>query len=65
MKSLSKFVVFSFAMIIIMTIATLLLTALTEQDYSQIYTVFCGIFGGEILCACLIKIFKLKEKQDE
>lgn len=60
MKSLTKYVVFSLTMVIVYTVVVTVLTATTSYDYSSLYGVFCSIFGGEILCASLIKIFKLK-----
>lgn len=63
-RSLTKYVVFSLAMVILMTIACLILTAKTSYDYSQIYTVFCGVFGGEILCSCILKLMKIKEGEE-
>lgn len=58
---LSSYVAFSITMVIVFTIVVTILTATTGQDYGTIYTVFVGCFGGEILCVSLIKIFKLKE----
>lgn len=59
---LENYVAFSIAMVIIMTIVVLVLTTVTDKDFSTIYTIWCGIFGGEILTCALIKIFKLKRE---
>ena len=60
-SSLTKYVVFSLSMVIIYTIVVTILTTYTSYDYSSLYAVFCGIFGGEVLCSALIKIFKMKD----
>lgn len=61
LSSLTKYVIFSFSMVILMTIACLILqTFRPETDYSTYYTVFCGIFGGETLGCVILKIFKIK-----
>lgn len=62
---LSAYVVFSLAMVVIMTIAILILTTMFDERYDTIYTVFISVFGGEILVSALIKIFKLKGDSDE
>lgn len=63
--SLSMYVIFSIAMLLIYTVIVTTLTTITYQDYSTYYTVFAGVFGGEILTCALIKIFKLKESNNE
>ena len=65
LNSLTKFVIFSLAMVITYTGVVTVLTATTSYDYGTIYTVFCSIFGGEILCSALIKIFKLKSDDND
>lgn len=62
MKSLTKFIVFSISMVILYTIIVTILTAITGNDFSTLYSIFCAIFGGEILSCALIKIFKLREE---
>lgn len=62
---LSYYVAFSIVIILIYTMVVTILATTTGYDYSQYYSIFCGVFGGEILCASLIKIFKLKEKDNE
>lgn len=59
-SKLKYFVVFSITVIMLMTIAVLLLKAITHEDYSSEYTIFCGVFGGEVLSCALIKIFQIK-----
>ena len=61
MKSLTKFVVFSFAALITYTIISQLIAIRTGgSELSTLTTCFFGAFGGEVLMCALIKIFKLK-----
>lgn len=60
MKSLSKFVVFSFACLIAYTIISQVIAFRTGTELSTLTTCFFGAFGGEVLMCALIKIFKLK-----
>lgn len=63
MKSLSKFIVFSFACLLIYTIVSQVLAVMQPgTDLSTLTTCFFGAFGGEVLMCALIKIFKLKEE---
>lgn len=63
MPSLTKFIIFSFSVIIIYTIAVTILTAVTGQDFSAYYMTFCGVFGcSETLSCAIIKIYKLKNE---
>lgn len=60
MKSLSKFVVFSFACLIAYTVISQVIAFKTGAELSTLTTCFFGAFGGEVLMCALIKIFKLK-----
>lgn len=60
MKSLSKFVVFSFASLILYTIISQVIAFKTGMELSTLTTCFFGAFGGEVLMCALIKIFKLR-----
>lgn len=62
-SSLSAYVIFSIAMLIVYTIAELILSHVTGTTDDTLTTFFFGVFGGEILTCALIKIFKLKEVQ--
>lgn len=53
---LLKIVIFCFSMIIICTIVTYTLKAVTGYDYSTEYGIFVGVFGGELLLTCALKI---------
>ena len=59
--SLTKFVVFSLAMIIIYTVTAIIYQWLSGQELSTtLTTCYFACFAGEVLSASLIKIFKLK-----
>ncbi len=60
MKSLTKFVIFSFAALISYTIISQLVAIKTGIELSTLTTCFFAAFGGEVLSCALIKIFKLK-----
>lgn len=60
MRSLTKFVVFSFAALIIYTIISQIIAVKTGTELSTLTTCFFSAFGGEVLACALIKIFKLK-----
>lgn len=61
--SLTKYVVFSIAMIIIYTVAEFTFALITGSSHDTLTTCFYACFGGEILSCALIKIFKLREEQ--
>lgn len=58
--SLTLYVVFSILMVIIYTIVELVTATITGISHDTLTTCFYGVFGGEILCCALIKIFKLR-----
>lgn len=65
-SNLTYYVVFSISVLIVYTIVELLISNLTGTINDTLTTCFFGVFGGEILTCALIKIFKLKEEnQDE
>ena len=57
MRSLTKFVIFSFAIILIYSTIELI----TPTSHDTLTTCVYACFGGEVLACALIKIFKLKE----
>lgn len=63
--SLTLYVMFSIAMIIIFTIAEFIISSCTGTTHDTLTTCFYGVFGGEILCCALIKIFKLRSGSDD
>lgn len=63
--SLTKFVVFSLAMVIIYTITAIVYQWISGQEISStLTTCYFACFAGEVLSASLIKIFKLKEENN-
>ena len=64
MKSLTKFIIFSFAALIAYTIVSQIVAIKTGIELSTLTTCFFAAFGGEVLSCALIKIFKLKGGQD-
>jgi hypothetical protein len=63
--SLTLYVMFSIAMIIIFTIAEFVISSCAGTTHDTLTTCFYGVFGGEILCCALIKIFKLRSGSND
>ncbi|MCR5790374.1 MAG: hypothetical protein K6G83_10860 [Lachnospiraceae bacterium] len=61
LHSLTLYVVFSIAVLIIYTIVEQVISTATGMSHDTLTTCFYACFGGEILCCALIKVFKLKE----
>lgn len=59
-KSLTRYVVFSIAMLLIYTTVALYFLWLEKPLDSDLTTGVFGFFGGEIVMCGLIKLFKLK-----
>jgi archaellum biogenesis protein FlaJ (TadC family) len=62
LKGLDKYLVFSFAMLIIFTVAQTVITAVTGVEQSTLITSYFAAFGGEVLMCALIKRLKLKNE---
>lgn len=62
MKSLTKYVIFSIAMLIVFTICMVVLFCIYQTIPETLVTCFFACFGGEVLTCGLIKIFKLKRE---
>ena len=58
--SLTKYVVFSIAVLLIYYMVEFIISAKTGIERSTLTTCITGVFGGEVLSCALIKIFKLK-----
>ena len=56
LNKLDKYIIFCFIVLILYTIAEFV----TYFEHPQLTICFFSVFGGEILCACLIKRLKLK-----
>lgn len=63
--ALDKYIVFSFAVVIIYTIFQFVLAIFTGISLDTLTTCVFGLFGGEILCCAMIKRYKLKEDNKE
>lgn len=53
----------SLGLVLIYTAVVTVITAVTGQDLTGYYGIFCGIFGGVEVVSCLI--LKLKEKEED
>lgn len=63
-KSLTLYVVFSIAVLIVYTIVEQIISTVTGIGHDTLTTCVFAAFGGEILSCALIKIFKLREGAD-
>ena len=64
-RSLTKYVVFSISVLIVYVIAEMVVSTVTGVSHPDLTTLIGSTFGGEILFCALIKIFKLKEENNE
>lgn len=64
MKTLTKFVVFSFAALIGYTIVSQIIGYVKGLELSTLTTCFFSAFGGEVLLCALLKMLKLKGDQN-
>ena len=62
--ALDVYVIFSISVLLIYTIVAQIIAVLYNVQVDTLTTCFFAAFGGEILSACLIKIFKLKKAED-
>lgn len=62
MPSLTRFIVFSFAVILTYTVVELVLSSTTGINHDTLTTCLYACFSGEVLSCALIKVFKLKEE---
>lgn len=65
LNTLDIYVIFSIISLIVYTIISQLMVIRTGASLDTLTTCFFACFGGEILSACLIKIFKLKKKDND
>ena len=64
-RSLTKYVVFSIALLLIYSVAEFVFVAKTGNSHDTLTTCVFACFGGEVLSCALIKIFKLKEENKD
>lgn len=58
--SLTKFVVFSFTVIIIYTISEMAVSIISGVSHPDLTAMIGSTFGGEMLCCAIVKVFKLR-----
>lgn len=63
--SLTKYVVFSITVLIAYIVAEMIVSTKTGISHPDLSALVGSTFGGEILFCALIKIFKLKEEDNE
>ena len=63
--SLTLYVVFSILVLLVYTIVEQILSTVCGVSHDVLTTCVYAAFGGEILACALIKIFKLKEENNE
>lgn len=65
-RSLTKYVVFSIAAVLVFTGISIFYQWSTGQELSStLTTCFMSTFGGEVLFCALLKIFKIKEENKD
>ena len=62
-ETLLKFIIVSFAIVVLYTITAIVFQAITHEEISPTLTgcVF-GFFGGEVLDCTILKVFKIKKE---
>ena len=62
-KTLDFYVIFSIFVLLLYTVISQIVAITSNVQLDTLTTCFFAAFGGEILSACLIKIFKLKKEE--
>ena len=62
-NTLDFYVIFSIFVLLLYTIISQIVAIVYNVQLDTLTTCFFAAFGGEILSACLIKIFKLKKTE--
>lgn len=65
LNKLDKYLVFSITILLIYTIVEQILSAKFGYERSTLTTCFYAAFGGEILGCVVIKVFNIKNGEDE
>lgn len=65
LSGLDKYVIFSFACLIIFTVTEIVIQAVTGSVQDTLITCFFSAFGGELLLCAMIKRLKLKRGDSE
>lgn len=65
MRSLDKYLIFCFTVLIIYTIVSLVILAYNGTEASTLTVSFFGVFGGEVFACALLKSLKIKHEKKE
>ena len=63
-NTLDTYVIFSIFVLLLYTVISQIVAIVYNVQLDTLTTCFFAAFGGEILSACLIKIFKLKKTEE-
>lgn len=63
-NTLDFYVIFSIFVLLLYTVISQIVAIMYSIQLDTLTTCFFAAFGGEILSACLIKIFKLKKTEE-
>ena len=63
-NTLDIYVIFSIFVLLLYTVISQIVAIVYNVQLDTLTTCFFAAFGGEILSACLIKIFKLKKTEE-
>ena len=63
-NTLDIYVIFSIFVLLLYTVISQIVAIVYNIQLDTLTTCFFAAFGGEILSACLIKIFKLKKPEE-
>ena len=63
-NTLDIYVIFSIFVLLLYTVISQIVAIVYSVQLDTLTTCFFAAFGGEILSACLIKIFKLKNPEE-
>ena len=62
LKDLTKYVIFSIAVVIVYTIAEFVVSTITGIHHEILSGCVYGFFGGELVLLAMIKIYKLRRE---
>ena len=62
LKDLTKYVIFSIAVVIVYTIAEFIVSTITGIHHDILSGCVYGFFGGELVLLAMIKIYKLRRE---
>ena len=62
LPDLDKYIIFSFSVMILYTIAEFIVSTVTGIHHETLTTMLYGAFGGELLLTALLKKWKIKRQ---